>query len=95
MAVDLGMIISGKHTRTAGMVRVGVGVDDRAHRQAEEIPERGPDGARGNWVGGGIHDDRPAVTLDHDHVAGRVTNGHVHTVRHPDHLLAELVRLRS
>jgi hypothetical protein len=94
MAVDLRMIISGKHTRAAGMVRVGVGVDDRAHRQGEEIPECGPDGARGSGVGGGIHDDRPPVALDHDHVAGRVTNGHVDAVRHPDDLLAELVRLR-
>ena len=50
--------------------------------------------ARGHWVGGGIDDDRPAVALDQDHVAGRVTNGHVDAVGHPDHFLAELVRLR-
>jgi hypothetical protein len=36
VAVDFGMTVSGKHGRTAGMVRVGVGVDDRAHRRAKQ-----------------------------------------------------------
>jgi hypothetical protein len=91
MAKDLRMIRSGKDTRAAGVVGVGVGVDDRLHRRAEAIAERGPDGARGHRVGGRVHDDRPGVALDQDHVAGRITHGHVHTVGDPDHFLTELV----
>jgi hypothetical protein len=94
MAHDLRMIRSGKDSSTAGVVWVGVGVDDRTHGHAEEIAERGSDGARGHWVGGCVHDDGPGVALDQDHVAGGVTHGHVHAVGHPDHLVAELVRLR-
>jgi hypothetical protein len=43
MANDLRMIRSGKHARSAGVVRMGVGIDDRPRRRAKEVAERGPD----------------------------------------------------
>src|SRR5262249_2271205 len=95
VAVVPGMVVAGKDARARGVVGVRVGIDDRAHRRAEEIPQRRPDGARVDRVAGRIDDDRPAVALDQDHVACRVTDGHVHAVGHPDHVLAELVRLRA
>jgi hypothetical protein len=54
MAKDVRMIRFGKNARPASVVRVGVSVDDRMHRRAEEITERGPDGACGHWVRGRI-----------------------------------------
>jgi hypothetical protein len=95
MAMDVRVVIAGENGRAARMVRVAVSVDDCAHRCVKEIPERGPHLARFPWVASRIDDDRPAVALDQGHVACRVTNGDVHTVAHPDHLLAELIGMRA
>jgi hypothetical protein len=95
MAVDVRVVGAGEHGRAARMVRVAVRVDDGAHRRGKESPERGPHLARLHRVAARIDDDRPAVALEQGHVAGRVPNGHVHPVGHPNHLLAELMGLRA
>src|SRR6185369_12087189 len=58
MADDLRMIRAGKDARTAGVIRVRMGVDDPNHRRSEMVSERGSNGTGGYRVGGGVDDDR-------------------------------------
>ncbi|MCY1307594.1 hypothetical protein D9M70_575270 [compost metagenome] len=95
MAVDFGVVRSGKHARAAGMVRVIVRVDDCQDGTYEAIPEGVHDRLCVDGVCRRVDDNGAFLSLYQRDIARRIPHGSKDTVRDFDDFLPEFCGTRT